>query len=288
MFLAPALALFAVFLVVPICYTLWLSLRASRVDSTGFGVRTEKFVGFDNYVSAVSDSAYLHSVLRLLGYGFLVVPIMLGFALLFALLLDSPVIRFGRFSRIAIFLPYAVPGVIATLLWGFIYLPGVSPIREAADTLGLPVPSFLGPHSVLYSVVNIAVWGGIGFNMIIIYTSLRGLPAELQEAARIDGCNELQIAWRIKVPLVLPAVIMTAIFSLISTLQVFNEPQTLVPLTSAISSTWVPLMTIYRDAFVNNDVYTAAAASVVLAAATLVLSLAVLGTLQRRAFGEDR
>ena len=152
----------------------------------------------------------------------------------------------------------------------------------------MPAPDFLGPGTVLFSVANIGIWGGVGFNMIVLYTALRGLPAELDDAARVDGACEFQIALRIKVPLIAPALVMTGIFSLIATLQVFSEPATLQPLTDSISSTWVPLMTIYRDAFVNNDIYTAAAASVVLALGTLAVSLTVLSYLQKRAFGEDR
>jgi multiple sugar transport system permease protein len=224
----------------------------------------------------------------MLGYGVIVVPTMLGLALLFALLLDSRGARLRSFTRLGIFLPYAVPGVIASLLWGFLYLPGVSPIRAAFEAVGLPAPDFLGSGTVLFSVANIGIWGGVGFNMIVLYTALRGLPAELDDAARVDGASELQIALRIKVPLIAPALVMTGIFSLIASLQVFSEPSTLQPLTDSISFTWVPLMTIYRDAFVNNDIYTAAAASVMLAVGTLVVSLGVLSFLQKRAFGEDR
>ena len=286
--MAPALVLLVVFLLVPIGYTVWLSVRASRVTGGGLGLRKESFVGFDNYVGAVTDSAYAHSVVRMLGYGSFVVPTMLGLALLFALLLDSPRVKFNSFSRLGIFLPYAVPGVIASLLWGFLYLPGVSPIRAALSAVGLPPPDFLSPGHVLFAVANIGIWGGVGFNMIVLYTALRGLPEELNDAARIDGASELQIALRIKIPLITPALVMTGIFSLIATLQVFSEPSTLRPLTDSISFTWVPLMTIYRDAFVNNDIYTAAAASVMLAFGTLVISLSVLSFLQKRAFGEDR
>ena len=286
--LLPALVLLVVFLLIPIGYTVYLSLRASRVSGGGLGLRKETFVGFANYVGAITDSAYLHSIVRMIGYGIIVVPTMLGLALLFALLLDSRGARFKTFTRLGIFLPYAVPGVIASLLWGFLYLPGVSPIRDAITAVGLPAPDFLGPGKVLFSVANIGIWGGVGFNMIVLYTALRGLPAELDDAARVDGASELQIALRIKVPLIAPALVMTGIFSLISSLQVFSEPSTLQPLTDSISFTWVPLMTIYRDAFVNNDIYTAAAASVLLALGTLAVSLAVLSFLQKRAFGEDK
>jgi multiple sugar transport system permease protein len=286
--LAPAIVLLVLFLLVPIGYTVYLSLRAARVTGGGLGIRKETFVGLDNYASVLTDSAYVDGLLRMLLYGLIVVPTMLGLALLFALLLDTPRVRFGAFSRIGIFLPYAVPGVIASLLWGFLYLPNVSPIRDMFEAVGLPAPDFLAPGSVLFSVANIGVWGGVGFNMIVLFTALRGVPQEMYDAARIDGANEVQIALRVKVPLIMPAVIMTAIFAMISTLQVYTEPATLQPLTDTVSQTWVPLMTIYRDAFVNADLYSAAAASVVLALGTLAVSVAVLTVLQRRAFGRDR
>jgi len=146
-----------VFLLVPIGYTVWLSLRASRVTGDGLGLRHEVFVAFDNYKSVLTAPDYVHGLLRMLGYGAIVVPVMLGLALSFALLLDVPRVRLTRFSRISIFLPYAVPGVIASLLWGFLYLPGVSPIRDAASALSLPVPDLLSPNTVLFSVANIGI-----------------------------------------------------------------------------------------------------------------------------------
>jgi multiple sugar transport system permease protein len=288
-FLFPAAVFFVAFLLLPILYALWLSFRDERVTGAGIvAVREEVFVGLSNYASSLADSELWASLGRMLVYGVLVVPTMLGLALLFALILDSPGVRMRSFGRIAIFLPYAVPGVIATLLWGFMYLPNVSPIRAVVEQGGLPPPDFFTPTTVFFSVANIAVWGGIGFNMIVLYTALRALPSELYDSARLDGCSERQIALRIKIPLLTPALVMTGIFSLIATLQVFNEPQTLSPLTNVISSTWMPLMKVYNDAFVTNEIYAAAATSVLLAVASLAISLGVLSFLQARAFGEDR
>jgi multiple sugar transport system permease protein len=103
----------------------------------------------------------------------------------------------------------------------------------------------------------------------------------------MDGCTEVQLAWRIKLPLITPALVMTSLFSLIATLQVFSEPMTLDPLTNVLPSTWVPLMKIYSDGFRDDDIYAAAAASVLLALVTLVLSLLVLRLVQSRAFREE-
>jgi multiple sugar transport system permease protein len=289
LFVAPAVGFFVFFLLVPTFYALWLSTRHSKVSGSGLvpGSRRESFAGLSNYTASLRDPEFVHSLLRMVIYGAIVVPIMLGLALTFALILDSSVARLRRFTRIAIFLPYAVPGVIASLLWGFLYLPHISPIRYAAEHLGLPVPNFFTPTSIFGSVANIAIWGGTGFNMIVLYTALRTVPPELYDSARVDGCGEFQVATRIKLPMLLPALVLTTVFSLIATLQVFNEPTTLKPLTNVISSTWMPLMKVYRDGFINGDLYSAAATSVIIAAFTLVVSFGLLRLVSDRAFGED-
>ena len=288
LFVLPAVGFFTVFLLIPIGYTVYLSTKALRVSGLGIvGRRREVSVGLSNYVDAIKDPELVHSLLRLVVLGLIIVPIMLGLATLFALLLDAPRTRFGNFSRLAIFLPYSVPIVVASLLWGFMYLPSVSPFRYAAGQLGLAQPQFFGAHSIFLSVSNIAIWGGTGFNMVVLYTNLRAIPAELFDAARIDGCSEVQVARYVKLPMLRPALVLTTIFSLIATLQLFNEPFSLAPLTNVIPTTWVPLMKVYRDAFINDDIYSAAATSVLLALGTLVLSTVVLRVLNTKTIGGD-
>ncbi|AEN09214.1 MULTISPECIES: sugar ABC transporter permease [unclassified Streptomyces] len=277
-FLVPAAVLFLLFFALPIGYALHLSFRRTRVKGLGLGkgARDEIWAGLANYTDALSDSELLHGALRILGYGLIVVPVMLGLALLFALLLDTDRLRLRGFSRLAIFLPYAIPGVVSALMWGFLYLPDVSPFHFLLGKAGLPQPDLLDGGPLYLALANIAVWGGTGFNMIVIYTSLRAIPAEIFEAARLDGCSQLQIALRIKIPMVAPSLVLTFFFSIIATLQVFSEPTTLKPLTNSLSTTWSPLMKVYQDAFVDNDVHAAAAQAVIIALATLALSFGFL------------
>lgn len=287
LFAAPAIILFVLFLLIPIGYAICLSFRGSRLEGGGaYGRRVEGFIGFENYVTALTNPEFLFGFGRVAIYGAISIPLVLGVALLFALLLDAPRSRATGFSRTAIFLPYAVPGVIASLLWGFLYLPSTSPISFIARELGGANIPFFDYPTLYFSLANIALWSRVGFNMIIIYTSLRAIPTEIYEAARIDGANEMTIAMRIKLPLVTPAIVLTSLFSVIGTLQFYSEPQTLRPLANTISSTWVPLMWIYQEAFSNDNLGGAAAASVVLAAGTLVLSLLILRSFQRRTFGD--
>ncbi|MEU5095703.1 sugar ABC transporter permease [Streptomyces sp. NPDC020996] len=283
-FLLPATALFALFFALPIGYAVWLSFRKVHVSGLGLGAgaRKEVWAGLENYTDALTDSELVDGALRVLGYGCVVVPVMLGLALLFALMLDSDRVRLAPVTRLAIFLPYAIPGVVAALLWGFLYLPDVSPFYYLLAKLGLPQPDLLDGGPLYLALSNIAVWGGTGFNMIVIYTSLRAIPAEVYEAARLDGATPLQIALRIKIPMVAPSLVLTFFFSIIATLQVFNEPTTLKPLTNSVSTTWSPLMKVYRDAFRTGDVYQAAAEAVIIALATLVLSFGFLRAANRR------
>ena len=290
MMLAPGIVLFTVFMAAPILYTLVLSFQKEVVKGLGLGsgAKSRTFAGLENYVATLTDPAFLESVGRVLLYGLILVPTMLGLALLFALLLDARRTGAKGFSRVSIFLPYAVPAVISSLLWGFLYLPAVSPFYWIFEQLGWnDVPSLLSPGLVIFAIANIGLWGGVGFNMIIIYTALKSIPTDLYEAARLDGASELKIAWRIKIPIVMPSLILTFLFSMIATLQVFAEPMTLRPLTNTISTTWSPLMTVYRDAFTRDDIYSAAATSVIIAIATFAVSFFFLRVVQRRAFGQE-
>ncbi|MEF9902221.1 carbohydrate ABC transporter permease [Streptomyces sp. P9-A2] len=284
LFLIPATVLFLLFFALPIGYAIWLSFRKVRVSGLGLGAgaRKEVWAGLENYTAALSDSELLDGALRVLGYGCIVVPVMLGLALVFALTLDSERVRLAPFTRLAIFLPYAIPGVIAALLWGFLYLPDVSPFYFVLDRFGLPQPDLLDGGPLFLALSNIAVWGGTGFNMIVIYTALRAIPVEVYEAAKLDGATPLQIALKIKIPMVAPSLVLTFFFSIIATLQVFNEPTTLKPLTNSVSTTWSPLMKVYQDAFVNGDIHSAAAQAALIALATLVLSFGFLRAANRR------
>jgi len=178
-FVTPAIILYALVLLIPIGYTIYLSLEKTQVSGLGLGAgaRRQVFAGLGNYSSAITDPAFDSSLLRVAIYSLILVPVMLGLALLFALLLDARRVRFQRFSRLSIFLPYAVPTVIATLLWGFLYLPTVSPFPTILAKFGLTMPNLFSTNLALLSVANVGVWGGTGFNMIVMYTALRAVPS---------------------------------------------------------------------------------------------------------------
>ncbi len=288
LFLTPFMVLFAIFFLLPIGYAIYQSLYHRQVSGLGLGPNSTvtKFVGLSNFSSVLHDHSFFSGLGRVILFGIVQVPIMLVLATLLALLLDSATVRLKRFFRLAFFLPYGVPGVIAAILWSFLYLPGLSPIVSVLKSAGFGTINFLGIHSVLWSIANIITWEYTGYNMLIIYAGLQAIPPSLFEAARIDGASEIMVSLRIKLPLIFSSIVLTAVFSIIGTLQLFSEPQVLRAVTTNISSSFTPNLLAYTKAFVENDPNTAAAVAVILALGTFILSFGFLKLVQRRAFSE--
>ncbi|WP_225752911.1 carbohydrate ABC transporter permease [Actinotalea sp. Marseille-Q4924] len=220
-FLAPFAVIFLVLLVAPLGYAFWMSLHTNTLAAG------ESFTGLTNYQRAFSDPLFLGGLARVGLFVAVMVPIQLAVALAAALVLDTLATRLSRFSRLMIFVPYAVPGMIGALMWGFLYSPRFGPASDLFDLFGADAPNFLAPGTVFGSLINIVTWQWSGYYMIIIFAALRGIDPSVYEAARIDGANGRQIAFRIKVPMISAALVMVVVFALIGTLQFFTEPSIL-------------------------------------------------------------
>ena len=286
-FLLPFSALFVCVYAVPIGYAIWESLqKITRSGGSGVfgggGVAKQVFGGFVNYSSVIHSSGFWTGLLRVTEFGCVQVPVMLILATALALALDTGRARFPRLFRLAYFLPYAVPGVIAAILWGFLYTPGVSPISQALAHTPIGNVNLLNHNIVLFAIGNIVTWSWTGYNMLIIFSALQAIPQELFEAAKIDRASEWQIATRIKLPMLKPALLLTTVFSIIGTLQLFTEPSVFQKITNGITSNYTPNLMAYTAAFLTNDPYFAAAISVTLAAITFVLSFGVMRLTWRR------
>jgi multiple sugar transport system permease protein len=273
----PFFVVFVAMVVVPLVYAGYLSFFRKRL------IGGTSFAGFENYVRALTDPLFLGGVGRMAIFLVVQVPIMLALALFFALALDSGMMKLAKFGRLAIFVPYAVPGVVATLMWGYLYGPDFGPFAQISRAAGFGPPPFFTENGMLFSIMNIVNWEFIGYNMIIIYAALRSLPSELYEAARVDGASEFRIAWSIKIPAVRPALLLTVIFSVIGTFQLFNEPQlmrTLAP--TVIGTAYTPNLYAYNVAFVNQDANYAAALAFLLGIVIVIVSYIVQLSAQRR------
>ena len=270
LFALPFTVLLIAFLLLPMAYALKISLYRSTL------IEGEVFAWFDNYKQAIEDPLVRQGVVRVLVFGLVQTPVMIGIALVAALLIDATTSRFSRFFRLAAFVPYAVPVVIGTLMWGFLYSDSIGPFS------GLGV-DFVSGDVVLASLGNITTWQWAGYNMIVLYAALQGLPRETYESARIDGAGELQIAWRIKTPMIGSALILATLFTIMGTLQFFTEPLILQPLNpGAITQHYTPNVYAYNQAFSFQQYNYSAAISFLLGAVVFVGSYIFLFATRKR------
>ncbi|KPI18433.1 ABC-type transporter, integral membrane subunit [Actinobacteria bacterium OK074] len=257
---------------IPIGYAVYQSLFLQQQSGLGLGGgATEKFVGLDNYREGLTDSAFMGSVLRVVLFACVQIPVMLFVSLVLALFLDSLTSKAAGRFRILLLVPYMIPGVVAAIVWVNLYSPDVGPLTSLGKVFGFNW-NFFAPSMVWPSIGNLLTWHGIGYNMVIIYSALQGVPRELFEAARLDGASEIRIATSIKVPYVRGALVLTGLLSIIQMLQIFNEPALFRNVTpQTVNDSFTPIMIIYNEAFNAGNYHYAAALSVLLA---LILGVA--------------
>lgn len=219
LFLLPALALFVTFVIYPILQSIYYSL----FNWKGLGAATD-FIGMDNYLSVLRDQVFLKAV----GNGFLIAGMSLAIQLPLALALALMVARDlpGRvFFRIIFFMPYVFSEVITAIMWLSLYnpdpergflnalvvlIPGVKPIAWLGDT-----------NTVLASIFVVLTWKFFGLHMLLLMTGLQNIPAEIEEAAAIDGANGRQLLTHITLPLLTGTVRTCVYLSVIGSLQQF-------------------------------------------------------------------
>ncbi|MEV6711342.1 sugar ABC transporter permease [Lentzea sp. NPDC051208] len=280
--MAPFFLLLITVFLIPTGTAIWLSFFAADQPGLGFGPENTVFVGLRSYGAVLSDPTFLGSLLTVVLYCLLYIPLMVAGALTLALLLDSGVAKLRGWMQMGLYLPHAVPGIIAALIWLYLYTPGLSPIIDLFAKADVQI-SFLGIDTVLPSIVNIALWSNLGYNMVIFYAALQAVPREVLEASVVDGAGPVEQALRIKAPLVRGAIVTVGIFTLIWALQLFTEPVLLSQSTPMISARFSPSMYIYDAAFTRNNYGLAAAASVILLAFTVALSYGVTRWTNRKA-----
>ncbi|MFE9650449.1 carbohydrate ABC transporter permease [Streptomyces sp. NPDC006365] len=279
--LAPFTALLVAVFLVPVGYAISLSFFSEDHDGLGFGGGETVFTGLRSYLAVLSDPSFVSGFGAILLYCVIFVPAVVVGALALALLLDSGLVRLRRTAQMLLYLPHAVPGIIAAVIWLYLYTPGLSPVIKLFAQADITI-DFLGLNTVLPSIVNIALWSGLGYNMVIFYAALQALPREVIEAARIDGAGGMRTALMVKVPIIRGSVVMVCMFSLIGALQLFTEPMLMNQATPMVNSRFTPNMYIFDAAFRRNNYGLASAASVILLVVTCALSYAVTRWAGRR------
>ena len=168
----PFALVFVFVFVIPILYAVYISFFQKQM------IGGTKFVGISNYIRLFRDQQFWSSVGRVALFTCVQVPIMLFLSAAMALALDSMKLHGAKFFRISTFLPYAVPAVVSTLVWGFMYGAKYGLVGSLNDWLGTNL-DVLSPSVLLASIGNIVTWEFTGYNMLIFYSSLSTIPHSL-------------------------------------------------------------------------------------------------------------
>lgn len=280
-FVAPHMLMLGLFMLAPTVYAVYTSLFTSKL------IGGEHFSGFANYATVLRSGEFWGGVGRVLAFAVVQVPVTLALAFAFAVLFDSGLIPGARFFRTLYFLPFAVPGVVAALMWSFLLLPGFGPYAKLMDAIGLHGVNFFSKTLILPTIVLVVIWEWTGYNMTVLYTSLTSIPREVTEAALMDGASFWRIATRIKLPMVMSSIVMLTFLNGVGALQLFTEPSILATFQpQAVSFGFTPSLFVYHTAVGSGQYNLGAAAAVILA---VIIGLVSVGGLAlRRRNGEFR
>ncbi|SEF12885.1 carbohydrate ABC transporter membrane protein 1, CUT1 family [Arthrobacter alpinus] len=273
-FIAPFFVLFLAFTIAPIAYSAYLSLFTEKSSGLGFGGIKKTFVGAENYLRAFRDPVFFTGFGNVAVYCLIYIPVMIILALVIALLLDSAAARAKSVLRVVYYMPTIVPGLIAAIIWTYLYTPGVSPVVDLFEVTG-STWNMGGQLAALFSLSNITIWLHTGYNVILFYAALQAVPREVLEAATVDGAGAIRTAFAIKARMISGAVGLAVLFTVVGAMQLFAEPLLLQGKATAINSTWTPNMFIYQAAFEKHDFGYAAATALIFASLIGLLSWAV-------------
>ncbi len=228
----------------------------------------------DNFADLFAEPLLWPSVLFTLKYTVIVGVIVLVLAMLLALLVQEST-RWNSVLRAAVLVPSALGLASASLLFWGLYSPNIGPLNPILLSLGViqePI-SFLGtPEAALWSTVFLIVWRFTGFYMLILMVGLQGIPGDVYEAARLDGANRWQTFWGVTIPLLRPSIALAVVLSVTGSLLAFDQFFILTK-GGPDNSTVTIVQLIYRAAFQHFNLGVAAALSVLVLLALLIINV---------------
>jgi multiple sugar transport system permease protein len=273
-FASPALLLIAAFGLVPVLWSLVLSFQDNDLSGSS------TFVGTANYRRLASDPIFTVSVRRTLVYCALFVPITIVGALMLAAALNRKV-RFISLYRTAVFVPVVTSTVATAFVFNLLLDPDYGLVNSGLNKVGVASQGFFtDPNQALYAILAMTVWGWIGFGVIIYLAALQSIPAELLEAAQLDGCSPWRSFWRVQVPQLAPATTFLVVWLTINALQLFDEIYVTTK-GGPVHATTVVVYYLYQQAFQFFHGGYAAAIAYVLFLAILVVTLIELRVSRR-------
>jgi multiple sugar transport system permease protein len=234
----PALLVIGLFFFVPVLAAFVLSLTDFDLYALA-DLHNLRFVGLGNYLDVLRAPLFWKSLVNTFYFVGVGVPLSIAASLGAALLLDSRLARWKGVFRTALFAPVVTTVVAVAVIWRYLLHTRYGLINYLLAKAGLAPIDWLGnPHWSMPAIILFAVWKNFGYNMVILLAALQTVPAELREAARIDGANALQQFRHITLPLLRPALLLVAIITVAGYFQLFAEPYVMTrgdPLQSTVS-----------------------------------------------------
>ncbi|MEP4194685.1 MAG: sugar ABC transporter permease [Aliishimia sp.] len=217
MFMAPAVLIMMIALMYPLAYMIWGSFRDWNPSQT---IGEAEFVGLKNYITLWGDPNFHESLGVTLRFAFFVVTIEMALGVGLALLLDRN-IRGMSVLRTLFILPMMIAPVVVGLMWRYMYHPTIGTFNVWLESWGFAKIDWLGSHA-LTSIIVADIWQWTPFIFILSLAALQSLPSSALEAARIDGATSWQQIWYIKLPLMMPVLIVTGLLRLIDAFKVLE------------------------------------------------------------------
>ncbi len=215
------------FAALTILFGLWPILLSVQVSFTASATALQpspQWVGLANYATILADPVFVASLGRTLLYTALAVAANLGFALGYALLLDSPLLGRGvTLFKLAVFLPVVTPDVAGYVVWRWLYDQSFGSVNAALKLIGLPAFGGLAsPATAIVAVLIAELWHHAGFYVLIFLANLAIVDRAQTEAAQIDGATPLQRFWHVTIPQLRPAIAVNLVYALIQFLKTFT------------------------------------------------------------------
>jgi multiple sugar transport system permease protein len=265
--MSPLMLQILVFTAYPVAYSLWLSLQ----QASGFG-GDEQFIGLANYRQLLGSPEFGKVIQVTAYFVFGSVPIRIVVGLGLALLLDQR-LRARTLYRSLVYSPVVTSTVAVAIIWIWIFDPGWGLLNYVGAFAGVkPIPWLGSPQWAMPAVIIVAVWKGVGFNMLLYLAGLQGIPTHFHEAAKVDGANSAARFFFITWPLLLPTTFFILVTEIISSSQVFDLVYVMTH-GGPVQSTTVIIYYLYQYAFQYFKLGYASAVAWVLFAFILVLTL---------------
>jgi putative chitobiose transport system permease protein len=277
LFLLPAVALIAVFVVYPILAVVYYSFTDYDI------VRPPVWVGLGNFAKVFGDKTFWLALTHSMVY-LLVTPILIVLSIGLAIVVNRK-LRGIQIYRALYFVP-AVSGSIAIgLSWQWLFDRNgfINGVLQTWGIIHTPIQWLSTPALVLPIAMLLTIWAGVGYYSVIFLAGLQNIPEELYDAARIDGCNDVQKHWHVTLPGLRPQVVFVAVISSLAALKVFDEIYILTGKTGGILDSGTTMVFyLWKQAFVLQHAGYAAAIALILLAITLVFSIVNVRLLERQ------